>query len=301
MNKPRASARGTLQGGQSPSCSNRPLSAGCGVTYENGPANGTTDAWTINFGYVVSDTFVAGNNDYLVGGFDLYVWEFQGDTMSSLQWSITSSPNGGMVYGSGTVSGSNLTDSFISTNQYGYDIDEISASGLNVYVTQGSTYWFNVFNAAVPSGDPVFWDENSGAGCQSQGCPSQAYESAMGTIPSEAFDIGLSQGADPCFQSGGSMEIIHDFDSQQDGGSPTGGVVADPAGNVYGPMSGGQSGYGFVYELASRNQGWVFSPLYNFTGGSNGSAPGTPIIGPRRFFTARRPEAYRTALEATAA
>ncbi len=76
MNKPRASARGTLQGGQSPSCSNRPLSAGCGVTYENGPANGTTDAWTINFGYVVSDTFVAGNDDYLVGGFDLYVWEF---------------------------------------------------------------------------------------------------------------------------------------------------------------------------------------------------------------------------------
>ncbi len=40
-----------------------------------------------------------------------------------------------MVYGSGTVSGSNLTDSFISTNQYGYDIDEISASGLNLYVT----------------------------------------------------------------------------------------------------------------------------------------------------------------------
>ncbi len=26
-------------------------------TYDNGPINGTTDAWTINFGYVVSDTF----------------------------------------------------------------------------------------------------------------------------------------------------------------------------------------------------------------------------------------------------
>ncbi len=25
--------------------------------YDNGPINGTTDAWTINFGYVVSDTF----------------------------------------------------------------------------------------------------------------------------------------------------------------------------------------------------------------------------------------------------
>ncbi len=25
--------------------------------YNNGPINGTTDAWTINFGYVVSDNF----------------------------------------------------------------------------------------------------------------------------------------------------------------------------------------------------------------------------------------------------
>ena len=27
--------------------------------YNNGPINGTTDAWTINFGYVVSDTFTS--------------------------------------------------------------------------------------------------------------------------------------------------------------------------------------------------------------------------------------------------
>ena len=27
------------------------------VIYDNGPINGTTDAWTINFGFVVSDTF----------------------------------------------------------------------------------------------------------------------------------------------------------------------------------------------------------------------------------------------------
>ena len=26
-------------------------------SYDNGPINGTTDAWTINFGYIVSDTF----------------------------------------------------------------------------------------------------------------------------------------------------------------------------------------------------------------------------------------------------
>ncbi len=26
------------------------------VLYDDGPINGTTDAWTINFGYVVADT-----------------------------------------------------------------------------------------------------------------------------------------------------------------------------------------------------------------------------------------------------
>ena len=247
-----------------------------GVIYENGPVNGTTDAWTINFGYIVSDSFVPSNGGQ-VSGFDFGVWEFPGDKLSSLQWSITSAPNGGTVYGSGTVSGSSLTDKFISTNQWGYDIDEISATGLSVSVTSGSTYWFNVFNAAVPSGDPVYWDENSGQGCNSPGCPSQAYESSVGTIPSEAFDI-TSNGLPPCFQSGGNMQIIHDFNSQTDGGDPSGGVVADEAGNVYGPMSGGQNGYGFVYEIASKKQ--LFTPLYNFTGGSDGGNPNSPIVGP---------------------
>ena len=221
----------------------RPLPQGK-VIYENGPVNGTTDAWTINSGYIVSDTFVADNGGSMVGGFDLYVWEFPGDIMTSLQWSITSGPNSGTVYGSGTVSGSSLTDTFISTNQFGYDIDKISATGLNLEVTAGSTYWFNVFNAAVPSGNPVFWDENSGAGCQSQGCPSQAVESAVGTIPSEAFDIT----GNPCSQAGGYPAIIPDFRGKEDGRDPSG-AVTDAAGNVY--------------RLAA---GWdaVLSTLHNF-------------------------------------
>jgi hypothetical protein len=33
--------------------------------YENGPANGTVDAWTINFGYAVTDSFFMGDD---VGG-----------------------------------------------------------------------------------------------------------------------------------------------------------------------------------------------------------------------------------------
>jgi hypothetical protein len=157
--------------------------------YDNGPINGTTDAWTINFGYVVSDTFTGDGNtdrDFYFG-----VWEIPGDTLTSVQWSITSGENSGTVYASGT---SSVTDKFISTNQYGYDIDVIMVSDLNLSTTNGTVYWLNLQNATVPSGDPVYWDENSGAGCGGTGsgknCPSLASESSVGTIPSEAFTVG---------------------------------------------------------------------------------------------------------------
>ena len=144
----------------------------------NGPINGTTDAWTINFGYVVSDSYVSDGN---ATGFQFGVWEFPGDTMSTVDWSITSQENAGTVFGSGTA---NVTDKYISSNQYGYNIDLITVSGLNVNETKGATYWLNLQNATVPSGDPVYWDENSGK--------SSASESAVGTIPSEAFTINSS-------------------------------------------------------------------------------------------------------------
>jgi len=156
-------------------------------SYDNGPINGTADAWTINFGYVVSDNFQAGGTS--VNGFQFGAWEFPSDSFSSVQWSITTGENGGTVIGSGTASGPNLTDQFISTNQFGYDIDKISVSGLNVATSSGTTYWLNLYNAVAPSGDPVYWDENSGKGCGGAGCPSVASESAYGTIPSEAFTI----------------------------------------------------------------------------------------------------------------
>jgi uncharacterized repeat protein (TIGR03803 family) len=244
------------------------------VIYENGPVNGTTDAWTINFGFVVSDTFVPNGS---VTGFDFYVWEFPGDKLTSVDWSITSAPNSGTVYGSGTVSGANLTDTFISTNQYGYNIDVISASGLNV--NAAGTLWLNLANASVPTGDPVYWDENSGAGCHSPGCPSQAAESLIGTIPSEAFDI--TGGGSGCFQPsspdyGQKLQILHSF-TQDEVGSGYPSRVTYP---VYGTTSGGgDHGFGLAYSLPGNG---MFTPLYSFMGGDNGAEPSPVIAGPDR-------------------
>jgi hypothetical protein len=172
------------------------------VLYDNGPINGTTDAWTINYGYLIGDSFTLLNNS-TVGGFNFGVWEYAGDRMLSVDWVIASGVDEGTVYGSGTASGSNLTDRFISLNQYGYDIDEITATGLNVNLSSGKTYWLTLQNAVVLNGDPVYWDENSGAGCGGDdghggGCPSMAGPGGVGSDPSEAFTIdGTGGGTTP--------------------------------------------------------------------------------------------------------
>jgi hypothetical protein len=140
------------------------IPASAQTLYDNGPINGSTDAWTINFGYLVSNDITLKDDIGLLTGFAFGVWEFPGDTMTSVDWSITGGENSGTMYGSGTASGSNLTDKFFYSNQFGYNIDVITVSGLNVNLSKG-TYWLNLQNAVVPSGDPVYWDENSGKGC----------------------------------------------------------------------------------------------------------------------------------------
>ena len=166
---------------------------------------------------------------------------------------------------------------FISTNQYGYNIDKISASGLNLNLDTG-TFWFNLQNASVPSGDPVYWDENSGVGCGSPGCPSQAQESSVGTIPSESFTmLGNGNGPPPeCFESQGKLQIIYSFTPQQGGGN---GVAIDKTGNLYGTTGGGDNGAGFAYKLA-HFAGWLLDPLFSFFGGYNGGPPFGAIVGP---------------------
>jgi len=145
--------------------------------YDNGPTNGTTDAWTINSGFTVSDSFTIGEGGASVGGLTFSAWLFPGDTVTSVDVSITSSEFGGTSFFSGTV---NLTASGCTTNQFGFDLCNETGSFNPVSLT-GGTYWLNLNNAVVPSGDPVYWDENSG--------PSSASQNSVGTIPSESFTL----------------------------------------------------------------------------------------------------------------
>ena len=152
--------------------------------YSNGPIDDDTDAWSINFGFEVSDTFTLASNAN-VNGFKFNAWVFPGDVLNSVQLSITSTEFGGTTYFDQVVA---FTQSNCSVNAYGFNVcvETASFSGPNL---SAGTYWVNLQNAIVNDGDPVYWDENSGEGCNSPGCPSLASENSVGTIPSESFTV----------------------------------------------------------------------------------------------------------------
>ncbi len=243
-----------------------------GTIYDNGPINGTTDAWTINFGFVISDTFTTGGGS--VDGMTFGAWLYPGDTLTSAQLVISSNPNnGGTIYSNQTVT---FTQEGCTGNQFGFNVCTVSTSFTGPTLNSG-TYWVNLQNASVPTGDPVYWDENSGVGCESNGCPSQAYDNSVGTIPSESFQISGSNGQPECFEPRGNLQTLFNFTSQ-DGGPNN--ITIDKAGNLYGtsPTSGDNSA-GFAFKLA-RLSGWLLDPLFSFFGGNTGGQPTGVIVGP---------------------
>jgi hypothetical protein len=153
--------------------------------YSNGAINGSTDAWTINFGFVVSDTFAVPSGAGPVNGLAFGAWLFPGDVLQLSEVQITSAEFGGTVYSDQFVS---FTQSGCSGNQYGFNVCTETGILSNVNLAVG-TYWLNLDNAVVNDGDPVYWDENSG--------PSSASENSVGTIPSEAFTV-----SGECFECG---------------------------------------------------------------------------------------------------
>lgn len=151
--------------------------------YDNGPTDGYTLGWTINFGFAVSDSFTVSNST--IRSMQFAAWLFPGDVLQTAELSITSSEFGGTAYFDQTVL---FTANNCFSNGEGFNVCNEAADFSPVSLNAG-TYWLTLQNAVVNSGDPVYWDMNSG--------PSLASESSIGTIPSESFSIGLGCGGNP--------------------------------------------------------------------------------------------------------
>lgn len=156
------------------------------VIYSNGPTNGTVDAWAISYGFSVSDTFTS--NTIIQGNWG---YMFASWLLSPSDGTMTADVQIGT-----SAFGSDLLDEIVSFSASGCTVNEL---GYNICMERGTltgvpamatgTYWITMSNATTASGDPVYWDENSG--------PSQAMENILGTIPSESFTLTLNGGTTP--------------------------------------------------------------------------------------------------------
>jgi uncharacterized repeat protein (TIGR03803 family) len=91
-----------------------------------------------------------------------------------------------------------------------------------------------------------------------------------------ALVILLGLAAVPPSAQGQALTVLHSFEGGTDGESPSGGVVRDAAGNLYGTSAyGGTFNFGTVFKLDSAGNETV---LYSFTGGTDGAIPLAGLI-----------------------
>ena len=111
---------------------------------------------------------------------------------------------------------------------------------------QDGTY---VFGGLLFDGSNTLYGTTSGSGV-----------SYLGTVYELTYSAGVW-----------NYSLIYAFPDRAYG--PYGGVILDGAGNLYGTTFSDGNGYGSVFELTPSAGGWVFTDLYDFTGGSDGDHP----------------------------
>ena len=73
--------------------------------------------------------------------------------------------------------------------------------------------------------------------------------------------------------------VLHSFTEGGDGYDPSGSLLLDGSGNIYGTtMYGGPNNYGIVYQLTPSASGWTESILYGFGGSYDGDSPNGGVI-----------------------
>ena len=151
--------------------------------YSNGPFDGNTWAWPINFGFSVSDSFEVppySNIMYL----DFVYFKVPGTgPLATVDMAIGSTPFGTDGF-FGTLT--DVSNTYLGTNQFGYEV--FQAEFWVGFIPWSGDGFITLSNASESYGG-VYWDQNSGIGCPSPGCPSTAYASDVGSIPSESFTL----------------------------------------------------------------------------------------------------------------
>jgi hypothetical protein len=156
--------------------------------YDNGPINGTVNAYGIGVGSnALSNSFTLATASNLTN-VQVGLWVDNGATPATLDWSLGTTPFGSNI-GFGVVAPANT---FHNSHSFGNSVWTVFASTfpLNNELSSG-TYWLTLKNAQASDGTAVYWDLNFGPSSALVSIPSASSSQSgpYGSEPSESFQI----------------------------------------------------------------------------------------------------------------
>jgi uncharacterized repeat protein (TIGR03803 family) len=103
-----------------------------------------------------------------------------------------------------------------------------------------------------------------------------SYASVLGGPCGSALELDPAMA--PANRAKFASTLLHTYTKSLDG-CPTGNLLRDDAGNLYGvTQDGGAYGWGSVFELSPSDSGWTETILYSFQGQADGGAPYSELI-----------------------
>lgn len=143
-----------------------------------------------------------------------------------------------------------------------------------------------IFELSPPVPPNTHWTETilHSFGTDGQGPRGKLVFDASGNLYGVAgsggtFGAGMAFELSPAGGGSWNETVLHEFTTST-GWLPSGGLIFDASGNLYGVTGfGGSSSDGVVFELSPASGGdWTYTVLHNFAGGSDGSFPQGGLI-----------------------
>ena len=186
--------------------------------------------------------------------------------------------------------------------------DGIQPEASLIFDNAGNLYGTTYLGGSGGDGSVFELSPNSGGGWSEKILYNFQFNSAQGTIPSSGLvfdkggnlygtteqggtgDCGFEMACGTVFelapQPDGSWSetVLYSFQSTPDGAFPSGNLVFDNGGNLYGTTASGGNpscdsyGCGTVFELSPQFSGWAEAVIYDFQGSPDGENPDAGVI-----------------------
>jgi len=147
----------------------------------------------------------------------------------------------------------------------------------------GSNGWGTIFQLTPTDGgwrETILYNFNSSEGGENP--VAGLFMDSAGNLYGDDFAAG-SGGCGTAFELGPygtwNFSVLYNFSGPGGACGPMSALIMDAAGNLYGATNRtGAYNRGVVFKLTPTDNGWTYTSLHDFTGGSDGAGPNTLIM-----------------------